>query len=178
MRRLRTFAVSSLLAVSAAVAVPAASNAADCKGADTVPSAAGAARSSLATLCLLNEHRRARGLSALRADTKLKRAASGHARDMVAKRYFDHDSKSGANFATRIKKTGWTKARHSYTMGENIGWVGGSLATPREMVKDWMNSAGHRANILARQFRFIGIGVADGAPNGDSGATYATDFGG
>ena len=41
-----------------------------------------------------------------------------------------------------------------------------------------MHSAGHRANILAREFRMIGIGVANGAPTGDRGATYATDFGG
>jgi uncharacterized protein YkwD len=41
-----------------------------------------------------------------------------------------------------------------------------------------MNSAGHRDNILSRSFDEIGIGVANGAPTGGSGATYATDFGG
>ena len=46
------------------------------------------------------------------------------------------------------------------------------------MVRAWMNSAGHRANILSRSFKQIGIGIANGAPNGGSGATYATDFGG
>ena len=85
---------------------------------------------------------------------------------------------SGASFGTRIKRTGWTRARRSWTIGENIGWGGGSLATPRSMVRGWMNSAGHRANILSRGFRMIGIGIANGAPNGGSGATYATDFGG
>ena len=97
---------------------------------------------------------------------------------MVAKQYFDHDSKSGAGFDDRIKRTGWTKSRRSYTMGENIGWGGGELSTPRAMVRGWMNSSGHKANILSRQFRYIGIGIANGAPTGGSGATYATDFGG
>ena len=97
---------------------------------------------------------------------------------MVAKRYFDHTSKSGASFVTRIKRTGWTKSRRSWTVGENIGYGEGSLGTPREMVKAWMHSSGHRQNILARQFKMIGIGVADGAPTGGGGATYATDFGG
>ena len=97
---------------------------------------------------------------------------------MVAKRYFAHDSKSGATFSARIKRTGWTRSRRSYTIGENIGWGGGSLATPRSMVRAWMGSAGHRANILSRSFRMIGIGIANGAPNGGDGATYATDFGG
>ena len=97
---------------------------------------------------------------------------------MVAQHYFDHTSKSGASFVTRIKRTGWTRTRRSWTVGENIGYGSGSLATPREMVRAWMNSAGHRQNILARQFKVIGIGVANGAPTGGGGATYATDFGG
>ena len=41
-----------------------------------------------------------------------------------------------------------------------------------------MRSYGHRANILARQFRLIGVGVANGSPMGGGGTTYATDFGG
>jgi uncharacterized protein YkwD len=131
-----------------------------------------------ATLCLLNQQRRSHGLRAFKLDGKLSRAAAGHARDMVAQRYFNHTSRNGASFSTRIKRTGWTRARRSYTIGENIGWGGGSLATPRAMVRAWMGSAGHRANILTRSFRMIGIGIATSAPDGGAGATYATDFGG
>jgi uncharacterized protein YkwD len=54
---------------------------------------------------------------------------------MVAQHYFAHDSRNGASFADRIKRTGWTRSRRSYTIGENIGWGGGSLATPRAMVR-------------------------------------------
>lgn len=176
MRRIRQLVASSVIAVSACVAAPVAAEAASCKGADSVPSAT--TQETHATLCLLNEQRRAHGLRPLRLDGKLGRAARAHAEDMVAKRYFAHESKSGATFATRIKRTGWTKSRRSYTMGENIAWGGGSLATPRAIVRSWMNSAGHRANILARDFRFIGIGIAAATPEGGAGGTYATDFGG
>ena len=176
MLRIRQFVVSSALAVTALAAGPAVAGA--CTGSDRAPSSAGAKQAAHATLCLLNAERRAHGLRALRLDGKLARAARGHARDMVSKRYFAHESKSGATFATRIKRTGWTKSRRSYTVGENIAWGGGHLSTPRSIVRGWMNSAGHKANILARGFRYIGIGIASGAPTGGSGATYTTTFGG
>jgi uncharacterized protein YkwD len=179
MRRIaKRLAVSSVLALIVAVGAPSAADAAGCSGADRSPSELGQAATVHATLCLLNRERRSHGLRTLRADSKLRRAADGHAGDMVAKHYFDHTSKSGASFVTRIKRTGWTRSRRSWTVGENLGYGSGSYATPRVMVKGWMHSAGHRANILGRQFKMIGVGVADGAPTGGSGATYATDFGG
>jgi uncharacterized protein YkwD len=173
MRRIRQFVVTSVLAVAAVSAAPAAADAASCSGADKV------GRNAVkATLCLLNNERRAHGLRPLRLDSKLNRAARGHARDMVAKRYFSHDSRSGASFSARIARTGWTRARRSWTVGENIGYGTGRYATPRSMVRMWMNSPGHRANILKGRFRLIGIGIAKGSPTGSRGATYATDFGG
>jgi uncharacterized protein YkwD len=177
-RTAQRFAVTSMLAVSAAVAAPSAAAAAECAGADSVPAALGERGTARATLCLLNSERAARGLPRLRSDGRLRVAADRHAGDMVSKRYFAHNSKSGASFVTRIKRTGWHRARRSWTVGENIGYGSGTLATPRSMVRGWMDSAGHRANILARQFRMIGVGIADGAPTGGGGATYATDFGG
>src|SRR3954471_12695734 len=177
MGRIRQLAVSSLLAVSALVAAPAAAHA-GCSGADRAPAALGAKTANHVTLCLLNQQRRAHGLRALKLDSKLGRAAGGHAHDMVNRHFFAHNSLNGASFSSRIKRTGWTRARRSWTVAENIGWGGGTLATPRAMVSAWMHSAGHRANILSRSFRMIGIGIANGVPTGGSGATYATDFGG
>jgi uncharacterized protein YkwD len=175
---LRKFIVSSVIAVSAFAVAPGASEARGCAGANRAPSSLGSAAANHTTLCLLNAQRRAHGLRGLRMDGKLGRAASGHAHNMVAKHFFDHNSPNGATFADRIQRAGWTRSRRSWTIGENIGWGGGSLATPRAMVSAWMHSAGHRANILSRSFRMIGIGIANGAPTGGSGATYATDFGG
>jgi len=64
---------------------------------------------------------------------------------------------------------------------ENIAWGTEHLATPKGIVRGWMNSPGHRANILRGTFREIGIGIVVGAPTrlgpGERGATYTTDFG-
>ncbi len=60
---------------------------------------------------------------------------------------------------------------------ENIAWGSGRLETPRAIVRAWMRSRGHRANILGR-FDEIGIGISNGTPRrGLDGATYATSFG-
>ena len=126
-RTAQRLAVTSLLALTAAAAAPSVAGAASCSGADRSPAELGQSATIRTTLCLLNKERASRGLSKLRADSKLRRAADGHAGDMVAKRYFDHDSKSGATFVTRIKRTGWTRSRRSWTVGENIGYGSGSL---------------------------------------------------
>ena len=178
MRRIRQFVCSSLLAVTAVGAAPAIANAASCSGADPLPLRSARARRTARRSASSTASAAPTASARCAANSKLARAARGHARDMVAQRYFSHDSRNGASFSTRIKRTGWTRSRRSYTMGENIGWGGGSLSTPRSMVQAWMNSAGHRANILSRSFNQIGIGIANGAPTGGSGATYATDFGG
>ena len=139
MRRIaQRLAVTSLLAFTGAVAAPAAASA--CSGADSDPATLGEAGTARTTLCLLNQERASRGLRKLRSDARLRRAADKHARDMVARRYFAHESKSGATFVTRIKRTGWTRSRRSWTVGENIGYGSGSLATPRSMVRGWMTA--------------------------------------
>jgi len=159
-------------ALALAVVVPASADAATCRGATRTPQRLGESGVRHATLCLLNQQRRAHGLRTLRADTGLAKAALGHSKDMVAHRYFAHESRSGAAFTARMPRSRF------HILGENIGWGSGPFATPRALVQAWMHSAGHRANILQRRYRAIGIGVAFGAPVGGSGATYSTDFGG
>jgi uncharacterized protein YkwD len=64
------------------------------------------------------------------------------------------------------------------SLGENIAWGSGTFATPRSIMREWMDSPGHRDNILRAKFREIGIGVVTGTPVGISGgAVYTTDFG-
>jgi len=169
-RRLRRLVAVPALAL--AVVAPATADAATCRGASSSPQRLGESGVRHATLCLLNQQRRAHGLRALRADGGLAKAALGHSKDMVAHRYFAHESRSGAAFTARMPRSRF------HILGENIGWGSGRFATPRSMVEAWMHSAGHRANILQRRYRAIGIGVAFGAPVGGSGATYSTDFGG
>jgi uncharacterized protein YkwD len=156
----------------ALVAPAAASAAGPCDGADGSVEQLRLPAARAATLCLLNAERATHGLGPLRSSAKLAHAAQGHADDMVDRRYFAH-----GNFGARIARTGWGRHRRTYTIGENLGYGTSGDATPRAIVAAWMNSAGHRANILQRRFHAIGIGIAAGTPDGDDGATYSTDFG-
>jgi uncharacterized protein YkwD len=128
------------------------------------------------TLCLLNEERARHGLPPLRLSNRLSRASTVHSRAMVRKHYFSH-----GNFVARILNSRYVTRRQAWSLGENIAWGTGSLSTPAQTVRAWMNSPGHRSNILNRRFRDIGIGIALGAPatvHASSGAaTYTTDFG-
>jgi uncharacterized protein YkwD len=133
-----------------------------------------------ATLCLLNKQRRAHHLKGLKGSKRLGHAARGHSAEMARVHYFSHDSRSGASFLDRIRRAGYLKRAHRWSVGENIAWGTGRLSTPRSIVRAWMHSPGHRANILQRNFRQIGIGISAGAPvraASRSGATYTTDFG-
>jgi uncharacterized protein YkwD len=136
------------------------------------PSNIGAIRASV--LCLVNQQRVQAGLSPLSDNGQLQSAAQAHSDDMVARGYFAHDGLDGRNPGARISATGYV----ARTWGENIAWGSGSLGTPAQIVQNWMNSAGHRANILNGAFAESGIGVAVGTPTGNgSGATYTHDFG-
>jgi uncharacterized protein YkwD len=130
-----------------------------------------------ATLCVLNAHRARHDLGALALNRKLSTAARGHSRAMVRERFFSHDSPNGASFVDRIRATGYLEDARSWGVGENIAYGSGGRSTPRSIGRAWMNSPGHRANILSRSFREIGIGIAAGTPVGGGGATYTTDFG-
>jgi uncharacterized protein YkwD len=130
-----------------------------------------------ATLCLLNRIRARHGLPAFRLNAKLSRAARRHSRDMVHHRYFAHDSRNGRSPFARMRATHYVPRNASWWLGENIGWGSGPLSEPAALVRAWMHSPPHRANILSRHFRDIGIGIVRGAPVGGGGATYTTDFG-
>lgn len=125
-----------------------------------------------ATLCLLNRERAQHGLSALRSSSPLQSAAWKHSRDMVQHHYFEHGA-----FLTRIARAGYLNGAHNYSVGENIAYGPGSWQTPAKMVDAWMHSPEHKANILSRSYREIGVGIALGTPNGYRGGTYTTDFG-
>jgi uncharacterized protein YkwD len=151
-----------------------------CSNTDVVPMQDNLDLVRAAILCLNNQERVERGLPALKENSRLRQAAVGHSDDMVQRRYFDHDSPGGSDMVDRIFGAGYVHKNQSWSLGENIAWGTGDLATAAEIHKAWMNSAGHRANILRRSFREIGIGIVVGNPEvdpADEGATYTADFG-
>jgi uncharacterized protein YkwD len=145
-----------------------------CPGADAMPNSANRTQARMATTCLLNRIRAAAGLPQLTTRRVLRRIAAAHSRDMVIRRYFDHTGPGHLTLARRLASVGWHGAA-----GENLGFGTCYYATPRAMVWGWMRSAGHRENIMDPEFRYIGVAIALGAPEANSGpaATYTTDFG-
>ena len=178
---LRRFSFLTALIVVAGLlaAAPSAMGANACQSASSTPAQAAKRTMVRATLCTLNAQRERYGLAPLKLNKRLSKAARRHARDMVRREYFAHDSLAGGTFVDRIRRTGYLTGVRSWTVGENLAWGTNSRSAPREITTMWMNSPGHRANILSASFREVGIGLAIGAPGVGSGsaATYATEFG-
>jgi uncharacterized protein YkwD len=166
-----------LLALGSALGAPGSAAAAGpvaCQSAEARPAQVSERVVVRSTLCLLNAERRQHGLRALRLNERLSRAARRHSQDMARNHYFDHTSRSGASFVDRIRRTGYLTGARRWKVAENIAWGTEWLASPRAIMKAWMDSPGHRANILDASYREIGIGVA--AQSGPR-ALYTTDFG-
>lgn len=105
---------------------------------------------------LINVERANAGLPALKNDWELARVAESKSQDMHDKQYFDHTSPTYGSPFDMMKTYGITYK----SAGENIAQGQKSAA---EVVKAWMNSEGHRANILSKNFTHIGVGyVKDG----------------
>jgi uncharacterized protein YkwD len=129
---------------------------------------------------LLNHERVKRGLRPLRHSAALDESAGWQSRDMVARGYFDHSRPGGPSLSQRIRRTGYLSGARSWALGENIAWGEGSLSTPQSIMRAWMKSPGHRANILRRRFKHVGIGLEQGIPERsgqEGGVTATTDFG-
>jgi len=152
---------------------------ASCPNPSLAPAAASLGAVSTATLCLLNGERADHGLAPLAVDEKLGAAASAYARDLVAGSYFSHTGRDGSDVLDRVTAAGYLADAEGWRIGENLAWGTGALATPGAILRAWMNSPGHRDNILNPAYREIGVGVAVGNPAqpDGSGATYATAFG-
>ena len=118
--------------------------------------AAGSSNSSYVSqvVTLVNEERAKAGLGALTVDTKAEAAAAVRAKEIMTS--FSHTRPNGSSFSTALKEQG---ASYS-TAGENIAW---GQKTPQEVVTGWMNSSGHRANILGANYTKIGCGFYQGS---------------
>jgi uncharacterized protein YkwD len=115
---------------------------------------------------ITNKERAANGCGALVFDERLANAARGHSADMAAQNYFDHKSKDGRSFVDRIKVAGYPSPG-----AENIA---AGQPTPEAVMKGWMESPGHRANILNCGLKALGVGVAKG---GSFGIYWTQNFG-
>lgn len=102
---------------------------------------------------LVNIEREARGLHPLSYNEELTVAARLHSQDMGDQNYFDHTSLDGREYYERIADAGYDYQ----SCGENIA---AGYATPEAVVDAWMNSDGHRANILHPDYCDIGVGYA------------------
>ncbi|MFI6743031.1 CAP domain-containing protein [Nonomuraea sp. NPDC050451] len=105
---------------------------------------------------LTNAERAKGGCDPLKHDARLRRAAFGHSADMAKNDYFDHDSQDGRDMVDRIRATGFSGS----TLAENIAMGQRSAA---EVVRGWMNSDGHRRNIMNCSYTLIGVGAAKDA---------------
>jgi uncharacterized protein YkwD len=123
-------------------------------------------------LALTNQERAKSGCGPLRMNSALTKAAEAHAADMVDEHFFAHDSLDGRSPFDRMKAAGFKGG----AMAENIA-VGYSSAAA--VVKGWMNSPGHRQNILNCTYTMIGIGYDSGQVKPDWGnGSWVQDFGG
>ncbi len=143
MSRLRTLAVCTTIIIGASTAQ------ADC----TLPGGADAFANDIAQS--LNAQRARNGLAALSHNATLSQAAATHACDMQVNGFFSHSGSDGSTAAGRIERAGFRPCRAA----ENIAY---GYPTGGNLVAGWMNSPGHRRNMLLSDVREFGIGLADG----------------
>jgi uncharacterized protein YkwD len=108
-----------------------------------------------AVIAELNAVRADAGLPALRSNARLTRAAQGHACDNAARGSFSHTGSDGSDLTARLRAAGYVFRAAAENTGRGFG-------SAERAVAWWMNSRGHRANILMRGVREVGVGVAMG----------------
>jgi streptogrisin C len=136
------------------------------------PSALAAPTSSAETgfVRAVNAARASVGLRPVELDPTLARAARSHSLEMLQANEFSHTDFGGRMAAFNVRGT---------MMGENLAWGSGPYGAVGAIVKEWLASPEHRANLLRAGYKRIGIGVARGTFQGYDGATIVTaDFAG
>ncbi|MFF7130114.1 CAP domain-containing protein [Streptomyces sp. NPDC016566] len=115
-------------------------------------------------VALVNAERSKAGCSALTLNSTLTKAAQAHSQDMAAHQNMSHTGSDGSSPGDRITSAGYSWSAY----GENVAY---GYSTPEQVMAGWMNSPGHRANILNCSFKEIGVGLAQ--PN----SYWTQDFG-
>ncbi|MFJ6793172.1 CAP domain-containing protein [Streptomyces sp. NPDC091268] len=127
---------------------------------------AGGSAAESAVLALVNKERAAAGCGALSSNSELSSAARAYSDTMARSGVMSHTGPDGSTMTSRVEAAGYGWSR----LGENIAR---GQADAAAVMNAWMNSPGHRANILNCEFREIGIGVHQG----DGGPWWTQDFG-
>jgi uncharacterized protein YkwD len=122
-------------------------------------------------IAFTNEERRNNGGTALKEDVRLDAAAEKKAQDILDKQYFEHVSAEGHGPDYFVSSAGYDYI----IIGENLAL--GNFLSDQDLVGAWMNSPGHRENILRPQFREIGVAVVRGAYEGKSAWVAVQEFG-
>lgn len=107
---------------------------------------------------LVNAERAEAGCAPMTVDSRLVAAARAHSADMAARDYFDHTTPEGVTFDQRIRQAGFSFS----AAAENIAY---GYRDPESVMRGWMNSDGHRRNILNCRLTHIGVGLAYGPNN-------------
>jgi uncharacterized protein YkwD len=126
-------------------------------------------------LRLQNAERRRHGLRKLAVNRSLNRASRRHARDMVRRHYFGHFSRAGRNVVDRVRSTTYGSGR-GFAVQENLYWWSPKRSAAA-VVRAWMSSAVHRANLLNGRWRQFGVGVVMRSPDGRGGVTVVGVYG-
>jgi uncharacterized protein YkwD len=111
-------------------------------------------------LSAINAKRSAAGVGSLSSNAVLQAEAQRFAADMASRGFFDHTTPEGVTFAQRIAATSYPKVATS----ENLGLTSTRLIA--DVVEQWMDSPGHRANLLDPSKRAVGVGTATGTYQG------------
>ena len=176
-----TLAIVAIAAAAAAVLprgeATSVADAAGCPGSGAFPKPSEVETGRQAIICLLNAERAKHGLVPLRPHPLLELASQRHSDDMVRREYYAHETPDGVDPQMRMSAVGYSPP----WTGENLYTGTGVEATPVRAVKGWMESPGHRANILRPEFTEIGVGIAYESPKPEitnPGAVYTSNFGG
>jgi uncharacterized protein YkwD len=129
----------------------------------------------------INEVRSRHGLPELRSSGSLAAAAEHHSRQMAVRGFFDHDSPDGSAFWKRVERYYPSRGASYWSVGENLAYGSPSLSAGGA-VRAWMQSPGHRANLLSSAWREVGLAAvhAESAPgvyDGRKVTIVTADFG-
>ncbi|MFE5158277.1 CAP domain-containing protein [Streptomyces sp. NPDC056697] len=157
----RKIAIAALAV--AAVGVPSAAMAQSATAGSTSATSA-AATDQQEVVDLVNSERSKAGCKPLTVNEKLTKAAQDHSEDMAAHSNMSHTGSDGSSPGDRIERAGYSWSSY----GENVAY---GYESPKSVMEGWMNSSGHKANILNCDFKEIGVGVAQ------PGHYWTQDFG-